>query len=157
MAKSPNYKVPQSVLVVIHTPALEVLLLRRTDSATWQSVTGAKKNEQESFKHTAVREVAEETGIACGPGSALAGKLRDCGIDNEYDIYPQYLPRYAPGVKRNQERVFMLELPEPMAIRLSPHEHTAYQWLPWKLAAETCFSATNTQAILMLPRLSKKP
>ncbi|MFZ9656832.1 MAG: dihydroneopterin triphosphate diphosphatase, partial [Limnohabitans sp.] len=35
-----SYKIPRSVLVVIHTPALEVLLIRRVDVGTWQSVTG---------------------------------------------------------------------------------------------------------------------
>ena len=36
------HKIPQSVLVVIHTPALEVLLLERADHpGFWQSVTGS--------------------------------------------------------------------------------------------------------------------
>ena len=36
-------KIPQSVLVVIHTPALEVLLIERADApGFWQSVTGSK-------------------------------------------------------------------------------------------------------------------
>ena len=37
------FKIPQSVLVVIHTPALDVLLIRRPDPHEfWQSVTGSK-------------------------------------------------------------------------------------------------------------------
>ena len=59
----PAYKLPQSVLVVIHTPALEVLLIRRIDAGTWQSVTGSKDHEAESFWDTAVREVHEEVGV----------------------------------------------------------------------------------------------
>ena len=35
-----RYKIPQSVLVLIHTPALEVLMIRRADSDAdfWQCV-----------------------------------------------------------------------------------------------------------------------
>ena len=37
-----RFKIPESVLVVIHTAALEVLLLERADSpGFWQSVTGS--------------------------------------------------------------------------------------------------------------------
>ena len=42
MSVSAVYKIPESVLVVIHTPEQEVLLIRRTDAGTWQSVTGSK-------------------------------------------------------------------------------------------------------------------
>ena len=67
------YKLPESVLVVIHTPALEVLLIRRTGGdGHWQSVTGSKDRLDESFEETARREVAEETGIdARAPGCLL--------------------------------------------------------------------------------------
>ncbi|MDH5205808.1 MAG: NUDIX domain-containing protein, partial [Hylemonella sp.] len=52
-----SFKIPESVLVVIHTPALEVLLIRRADASEyWQSVTGAKDSLQESFAEAAVRE-----------------------------------------------------------------------------------------------------
>lgn len=146
------FKIPQSVLVVIYTPAQEVLLIRRADSGTWQSVTGSKDFEEESFQSTAAREVQEETGIACGPGSALAGQLQDWLLENVYDIYPAWRHRYAPGVSRNTERVFGLALPAQLPIRLSPSEHTAYQWLPWRAAADACFSPSNAEAILMLPK-----
>ena len=57
------YKIPESVLVVIYTPCGQVLLIRRADAGTWQSVTGSKDHPQESWADTAVREVQEETGI----------------------------------------------------------------------------------------------
>ena len=50
------YKIPQSVLVVIHTPALDVLLIRRVDVGTWQSVTGSRAHPEEPLRHTAVRD-----------------------------------------------------------------------------------------------------
>lgn len=144
------YKIPESVLVVIHTPALEVLLIRRTDAGTWQSVTGSKDSLDESFEQTARREVAEETGIVCGAGSAL----RDWRLENVYDIYPRWLHRYGPGVTRNTEHVFGLCVPRGTPIVLDPREHTDYQWLPWREAADACFSPSNAEAILLLPQFS---
>jgi dihydroneopterin triphosphate diphosphatase len=144
------YKIPQSVLVVIHTPALEVLLINRTDSpGHWQSVTGSKDHPQEPYDETARREVLEETGIDCAIGA-----LADWGIENVYDIYPKYLHRYAPGVTRNTEHVFGLAVPAGTPVRLNPREHTAYQWLPWRQAADACFSPSNAEAILLLPEFA---
>ena len=147
------YKIPLSVLVVIHTPALDVLLIRRADvSDFWKSVTGSKDSEDEPFALTAAREVREETGIDCAPGSPLAGGLRDWGLENVYTIYPQWAHRYPPGVTRNTERVFGLCVPAGTPVQLNPREHTASQWLPYLDAAEACFSPSNAEAVLMLPR-----
>src|SRR5690606_3359649 len=58
-----EHKIPVSALVVIHTVGLEVLLLERADRpGYWQSVTGSRR-EGETLRDTAIREVAEETGI----------------------------------------------------------------------------------------------
>jgi dihydroneopterin triphosphate diphosphatase len=141
------FKIPLSVLVVIHTPALDVLLINRADTpGTWQSVTGSKDHEDETFEETAIREVREETGI-----DASIGTLTDWNIENVYTIYAHYLHRYAPGVARNREHVFGLCVPEGTPVTLNPREHTAYQWLPWREAADLCFSPSNAEAILMLP------
>ena len=147
------YKIPQSVLVVIHTPARDVLLIRRTDSGTWQSVTGSKDHEQETWHDTACREVFEETGM-----DVLRPEchLRDWQLENIYDIYPHWRWRYAPGVSRNTERVFGLCVPQGTPVRLNPAEHTEWQWLPWREAADVCFSASNAEAILMLPRMEAR-
>ncbi len=148
------YKIPQAVQVVIHTPALEVLLIRRADAGTWQSVTGSKDHPDEDWRETAVREVQEETAIdALAPTS----QLLDWGLENVYDIYPAWRWRYPPGVSRNTERVFGLRVPSAMPVRLSPAEHTAHQWLPWREAADTVFSPSNAEAILMLPRMLELP
>ena len=66
-------KIPLSVLVVIHTAALDVLLIRRADAPEqWKRVTGSKDWEEEDFRATAVREVMEETAIdATAPGCVL--------------------------------------------------------------------------------------
>ncbi len=149
------YKIPESVLVVIHTPALEVLLIRRADAeGFWQSVTGSKNHPHESFHDTAVREVREETGIdALAPGCVL----RDWQLENTYAIYPQWRHRYAPGVWRNTEHLFSLQVPEGTPVVLNPREHTAFAWLPWREAAERCFSPSNAEAMLLLPRFAGQP
>ena len=147
-------KIPQSVLVVIHTAAFDVLLIRRADAAEfWQSVTGSKDRVEEAFAETAAREVFEETGIDCRPGSALAGQLRDWHLENIYDIYPGWRHRYAPGVTRNTEHLFSLQVPAGTQVQLDPREHTDSRWLPWRAAAEACYSPSNAEAILMLPRM----
>ena len=146
-------KIPESVLVVIHTPALDVLLIERADApGHWQSVTGSKDTLEESLVETCVREVAEETGIAIGTAAVPAGALRDCQLVNVYEIYPRWRARYAPGVTHNTEHVFALEVPAGTRVTLAPREHTALQWLPWRAAADACFSPSNAEAILHLPR-----
>ena len=147
-----RYKIPQSVLVVIHTPALDVLLIRRADSEDyWQSVTGAKDRPDESYVQTAVREVAEETGI---DARAAGHVLRDWDLENIYEIYPRWRHRYAPQVSHNTEHLFGLCVPPGTPVRLSPREHTAYRWLPWCEAAQACTSPSNAEACLLLPRFA---
>jgi dATP pyrophosphohydrolase len=152
-----HWKIPESVLVVIHTRDLDVLLLERVSGLEpgvpyWQSVTGAKDRPDEPFEAAARREVFEETGIDCRVGSPLESRLRDWGIENVYPIYPQWRHRYAPEVVFNVERVFGLTLDAPVAVRLSPTEHRHAVWLPWRAAADRCASSSNAEAILMLPR-----
>ncbi len=151
------FKIPQSVLVVIYTTAWDVLLIRRTEvdpeaPAFWQSVTGSKDTQEEPWAVTAAREVLEETGLDCTPGSALAPHLHDWGLENVYTIYPRWLHRYPPGVTHNTERVFGLEVPAGVAVTLNPREHTHY--LPYDAAADACFSPSNAEAILQLPLLA---
>jgi dihydroneopterin triphosphate diphosphatase len=152
-------KIPQSVLVVIHTPALEVLMIRRADTTYdfWQSVTGSKDFAGEAWADTAWREVGEETGIACGPGAALAAQLHDWQLENVYAIYPQWLHRYAPGVTHNTERLFGLCVPVGTAVQLSAREHTHWQWLPYRAAADLAYSPSNAEAILLLPQFTALP
>jgi len=37
---------------------------------------------------------------------------------------------------------------------LSPREHTAWAWWPWREAADRCFSPSNAEAILLLPQFA---
>ena len=84
-----SVKIPESVLVVIHSAELDVLLIERADMpGYWQSVTGSKDTPDEPFETTAIREVAEETGIVIGSAAVPRERLRDWGLVNVYDIYP---------------------------------------------------------------------
>jgi dATP pyrophosphohydrolase len=151
-------KIPESVLVVIHTPQLDVLLMERADApGFWQSVTGSKETVAETLVDTCMREVDEETGILIGSPRVPPGALLDCGLVNVYEIYPRWRVRYAPGVTHNTEHVFALEVPAGTPVVLAPREHTAFQWLPWREAADRCFSPSNAEAILHLPRWRVQP
>ena len=141
-----SHKLPVSVLVVIHTVDLEVLLLERARRpGYWQSVTGSLDWADEPFEAAAAREVGEETGI-----DPRAGRLARWNLANTFEIYLQWRHRFAPGVTRNTEHVFGLELAGPLPVVLAPDEHVAYCWLPWREAAAKCFSWSNRDAILML-------
>ena len=142
------FKIPESVLVVIYTPQLDVLLIERADNpAFWQSVTGSKDALNEGLLDTAMREVMEETGIA-----ASANAFVDWSVSNIYEIYLAWRGRYAPGVTHNTEHVFSLCVPAGTSVKLSPREHTAFQGLPYRDAADLCFSPSNAEAILLLPQ-----
>jgi len=150
------WKIPESVLVVIHTPALDVLLIRRADANDfWQSVTGSKDLADEPLMLTAAREVAEETGIQCGEGTLLAARLVDWQLSNVYEIYPGWRARYEPGVTHNTEHLFGLCVPERLVPVLAPREHTDWKWLPYREAADACFSPSNAEAILLLPEFAR--
>lgn len=141
-----SYKLPVSVLVVVHTAALEVLLLERAARpGYWQSVTGSLDRPDEPLEGAAARELKEETGL-----EVAQGRLAGWNVTNNFEIYATWRHRFAPGVTHNTEHVFGFTLPAPMPVILSPEEHTAFQWLPWREAAQKCFSWSNRDAILML-------
>lgn len=142
-------KIPISVLVVIYKLNRDVLLIERADrEGFWQSVTGSLDSPSEDLSVAATREVFEETGIAVD--QLPAGSLRNMHHHIEYEIYPEWRFRYAPGVTRNTEHWFSLEVPDGIQIQLAPREHVAYEWLPFEEAAKRCFSRSNGEAIMRL-------
>jgi len=161
------YKIPESVLVVIHTADLEVLLIERADKpGYWQSVTGSKDTQDEQFTETAVREVFEETGIVIldnasanadpAPHTVPLHNLADWHLSNIYEIYPVWRHRYAPGVTKNTEHVFGLLVPRDIPVTLAPREHVDHIWLPYREAADKCFSPSNAEAVLQLPKYLRR-
>jgi len=144
------FKLPESVLVVVHTAALEVLLIERAaNPGFWQSVTGSREPEDPDLEATARRELQEETGLS-------AGTLTDWRLENRYEIWPQWRNRYAPDVSHNTEHVFGFLVPEVTVATLDPKEHIAQMWLPWQQAMEKVFSPSNRDAIWQLPKRSRR-
>ena len=128
-------------------------MIRRTDGGEhWQCVTGSRDASDVDLRHTAWREVGEETGISCGPGTALHPHLRPWDLTNTYEIWPQWRHRYPPEVTHNTEHLFSLCVPAGTPVCLNPREHTDHRWLPWREAADACFSPSNAEAILLLPK-----
>ncbi len=110
MTKPP--KIPESVLVVIHTPELDVLVIERADhKGFWQSVTGSKDR---STNRSSRRPRARWRRRRASSSAATLVPQR-CLLDwhhrIEYDIYPQWRHRYAEGVTHNTEHQFSLLVP----------------------------------------------
>jgi dihydroneopterin triphosphate diphosphatase len=144
-------KLPLSVLVVVHTAALEVLLLERaTRPGFWQSVTGSLDRADEPPAEAARRELREETGIEARPEN-----LRRWNLAYTFEIFSQWRHRFVPGTSHNTEHVFSLALPARVPVALAPAEHTASLWLPWDAAAVKCFSWSNRDAIRILGQCAR--
>lgn len=138
---------PESVLVVVYTPALEILLLERVSPAGfWQSITGSLQW-GESVAAAAAREVREETALP-------TANLRDAQRSQHFEILPEWRAKFPPDTTSNLEHVWYLELPAPMAVTLNPEEHSRCEWLPIEAALERVSSWTNRDAIAALKRIA---
>ncbi|WP_028448981.1 MULTISPECIES: dihydroneopterin triphosphate diphosphatase [Chitinibacter] len=140
------YKQPVSILLIIHTPDLQVLLLERNDFPdAWQSVTGSREGD-EALRDTACRELWEETGIRVDPSQIV-----DWQQQHDFEIFEVWRHRYAPGVTHNTEHVFSVELPAICDVAMAPGEHRRFRWVGWEQAAEMVFSPSNAEALRELP------
>ncbi|QEY26334.1 dihydroneopterin triphosphate diphosphatase [Neisseria zalophi] len=138
-------KQPISVLVVLHDGNGNILLIKRADYQNfWQSVTGSIEPDEQLIE-TAIREVYEETGILL-PDTQII----DWNESSQYEIYQHWRHRYPEGVTHNTEHVFSAKISRNSPIKLNPKEHTAYDWMPVKEAADKVFSPSNKMAILNL-------
>jgi dihydroneopterin triphosphate diphosphatase len=147
MAAVAEFRRPESVLVVVHTPDLDCLLLERVEPrGFWQSVTGSLRW-AETPAECAARELAEETGL-----EPLG--LRDAQVQRSFPILPAWRSRYAPGVDLNVEHQWYLEVPKVRAVQIEPTEHVAYLWLPVEAALEKVASWTNREALQRLKDLA---
>jgi dATP pyrophosphohydrolase len=143
MAAVAEFKRPESVLIVVHTPALDCLLLERVaPRGFWQSVTGTL-HAAETPAECAARELQEETGLP-------PVGLRDAHVQRSFPILPAWRARYAPGVESNVEHRWYVEVPEVCPVRIAPAEHVAYLWLPVEAAIEKVASWTNREALEQL-------
>ncbi len=131
---------PESVLVIIHTPERECLLLERVRPVGfWQSVTGTL-HWDESPAQTAVRELGEETGL-------VAEGLIDAEVQRRFPILPEWRDRYGPDVTENLEHLWFLTVGSACPITLNAEEHSAYRWLSLEEAIVTVSSRTNREGL----------
>lgn len=149
-----DYKIPRSVLVMVHTPDMYFLMIKRVRKAGfdvdfWQSVTGSLDFESEPAVDAAKRELFEETGLR-----ADEFVFTDLQHQVRYEIFEQWRYRYAPDVTHNIESQFSVCVPTmKVPVVLAADEHTDFQWLPAEAAAEVCFSWNNADAIRRLAGL----
>lgn len=158
-----EFKRPESVLVVVHTPRLECLLLERVaPRGFWQSVTGTLRW-GETPAAAAEREIREETGLDCAAPESRAssaesgeGHLKNCraapvlvetGITRKFPIRPEWRDRYGPDVTENLEHLLYLELPKACSLTLAADEHVAYRWMGLEQAIDKVASWTNREAL----------
>ena len=145
------YKQPRSVQVVIfseHAGRRLYLLLRRVLShgGFWQSVTGSLE-EGETHLQAAVREVREETGF-----TAKENELIDLGVTNVFEIAELWRPRYAPGVTRNEEICFALQV-QHGGVEIDSLEHDEYVWVDYDAAVEMLYWESNRRTVAAVDRL----
>lgn len=141
-----EYRRPVSVLVLVYTPAGDVLLLRRSQpSDIWQSVTGSLQRD-ETHAEAAQRELAEETGFPADE----PGKLTFSGKSRVFTIDERWRDRFAPGVTENVEFEWHYRLPAKTDIVMDASEHTEYRWFSLDRAIEAVWSWTNREALVEL-------
>ena len=101
-------------------------------------------------RHSSAQALALRSRIvlACAEGRT------NTEVGNELKVHPttvsKWRHRFAPDVTHNVEHFFSLELPARVPVRVAPAEHLAFAWLPWREAAERCFSWSNRDAIRMI-------
>ena len=135
-----DWRRPESVLVIIHTPERQCLLLERVQPpGFWQSVTGTLHWE-ETPAQTAVREVREETGL-------VADGLVDAQVQRRFPILPEWRDRYSPDVTENLEHLWFLAVGSACPVTLNAEEHSAYRWLDLEEAIVTVSSWTNREGL----------
>jgi dATP pyrophosphohydrolase len=139
--RADKFRIPVSVLVLVHSDDGQVLLLRRSKPFDfWQSVTGSLKS-GESHRDAAQRELFEETGLT------NEGELHYSGVSRQFVIDPRWRDRFEPGSVENVEFEWHYRLTAIPKIILSADEHSEYRWLPVALAASEVWSWTNRDAL----------
>jgi len=139
-------KQPRSVQVVVFhedSAGRVYLLLKRIAQygGHWQTVTGSLET-GETHLEAAQRESAEETGIL-----ATAEEFIDLHLVNTFQIAPEWLHRYPPGITRNEEVCFALRAPSRV-ISIEREEHEQYSWQPFEVALEMVYWESTRLALV---------
>ena len=118
-----------------------ILLLKRADIEDfWQSVTGSLRWGEHPGQ-AAIRELSEETGIS------KADSLIDWQRSVTFDILEPFKSRYSPGIRKNLEHMFSLQVEPDQPIKINPEEHVSYAWQPHLEARAMVWSWSNRAAI----------
>ncbi|MEW6128215.1 MAG: dihydroneopterin triphosphate diphosphatase [Acidobacteriota bacterium] len=146
-----NYKQPRSIQVIIFSANEEptrYLLLKRVDDqgGFWQSVTGSLEI-NETHQRAAVREVYEETGIAC-----VESELIDLELTNVFEIARLWRPKYAPDVTHNEEICFALET-RIGEVKIDLREHQEFVWVEYDEAMARLYWESNKKALAKLQEI----
>jgi len=145
MPERPEFKRPESILVVIHTLTDEALMLHRVaPSRFWQSVTGSLEAGEAPID-AVIREIAEETGLQVAPA-----QVHDWQLENRFAIPPRWAQRYAPGTTANTEHVFSLCLDAPCPVTIDADEHDEMRWMPIDEAVGLAWSWTNRDVLRLV-------
>ncbi len=113
-------KKAQVVIVAIDSSrqAFEFLLLQTNDrrGAFWQNVTG-KIEDKETFEEGGLREAIEETNLSI----EFIVDMLDLGLVYEFTDQRK---------RKVREKCFLLILDSKWDIKIDPHEHKNFKWVP---------------------------
>lgn len=116
----------------------QILLIRRSKTAPrraleWDFPGGFVDDEDESYKHATLREVAEETGLeVASPGLHLAFTESKIGLE--------------PGEKKDVSWLYMNGKVESTEVKLS-YEHDDYKWVSIEEALKLIKYDTQLRAL----------
>ena len=145
---------PESVLVVIHTPELDVLLIERADHAGFLAIG-------DGLERPYRRTVRRDGRARSGGGNwhrdrqrtrAAAVRCSTGIIRIEYEIYPAVAASLCRG-RDAQHRALVqpASAASRLEVTLAPREHTALVAAVSRRRPTRCFSSSNRDAILQLP------
>lgn len=148
------YKLPRSIQVVIYSQTAksrDYLLLKRLPShgGFWQTCTGSLEL-GETHKAAAVREVFEETGVACREEDLL-----ELQLTNVFEIAPPWRAKFAPDVTHNEEVCFALRV-EKREVQLDVTEHDDYDWVDYSNALQMLYWDSSKKAVMKTQELANQ-
>ena len=127
-------KIPLSVLVVIHAPNLDVLLIERArQPGFWQSVTGTL-GWAETAAECAARELVEETGLAPDGLLVFSTNLRRFRLDPSLALFADVAlhPSFPESELERQRKLLLAAIdPQHPAVEVGCFGHSILGFIVW--------------------------